>query len=89
LHVRVLVVEGSLLERREVAVDGCGVLLEFAVDRGEFVVMGAGGAREVGQELGDCLGDDVVAGSVEVEQGLPDRGLQFVGVEPVDAATFF
>nr|WP_263643346.1 hypothetical protein [Micromonospora aurantiaca] len=38
------------------------------------------------QELGDCLVDEVVAGGVEVEQGLANGLLQLVGVEAVDVA---
>nr|WP_296072753.1 hypothetical protein [uncultured Actinoplanes sp.] len=40
----------------------------------------------VGEEFGDGLGDDIVAGGVEVEQGLADGGFEVVGVESVYVA---
>src|SRR4051812_45363577 len=39
-----------------------------------------------GEEFGDGLGYDLVAGGVEVEQGLADGGFEVVGVEAVDVA---
>ncbi|MCM4078221.1 hypothetical protein LXN57_11660 [Actinoplanes sp. TRM88002] len=40
-------------------------------------------------ETGDGVGDQLVAGGVEVEQGVADGGFEVVGVEAVDIAAGF
>ena len=81
MDFRIFVIEVAAPEGGEVAVDGCCVLPQLTVDGGKLLVAGANGLVVGFLELGDGLVDDVVAGGVEVEQGLADSVFQFLGVE--------
>jgi hypothetical protein len=74
--VLVLVIQGSLLERGEVSIDGGNA--------GELVLVTGGCCGVGGLELGGRGGDEVVARGVKLDQSLADRCFKFVSVESVD-----